>query len=70
MLISTFKAVVSSMVLGMAVLLAGCSQERETTATTAADSPEGSIPGTVIKVGMSGTYFPLSLYERGQASGV
>ncbi len=59
----SIKKVLTTAVLAASVALAGCSGEKDTQAENAV------APATVVKVGMSGTYFPFTFMKEGVLQG-
>ncbi|MGI9276385.1 MAG: transporter substrate-binding domain-containing protein, partial [Endozoicomonas sp.] len=59
-----FKRIITSALLTSTVILAGCSSD---------SAPESQVPKqnmeSVVKVGMSGTYYPFTFMERGELQG-
>ncbi|WP_422137517.1 amino acid ABC transporter substrate-binding protein [Endozoicomonas sp. ALC020] len=61
----TFKKAITTVTLAMSVVLAGCSDDQS--AQTQAGNDE--VKSSVVRVGMSGTYYPFTFMEQGELKG-
>ncbi|WP_252179214.1 amino acid ABC transporter substrate-binding protein [Endozoicomonas sp. 4G] len=61
----TFKKTITTAILATSVMLAGCSEDKTAKTQTGTDELKTS----VVKVGMSGTYYPFTFMEQGELKG-